>query len=157
MTKVFLSHSSLDNAAAIQLKDWLERNSFDVFYDYDSDVGIQVGEDWQRRLFSEIKTCQALVILQTENWLASKWCFAEFILACNVGKKIFPVIAAHASEAANCLIAPEIQCLDLRRNHDAGLAQLARQLHQMGSEALTVSRPTCFSGRRCGNLLRSRQ
>jgi WD40 repeat protein len=132
MTKVFLSHSSLDNAAAIQLKDWLERNSFDVFYDYDSDVGIQVGEDWQRRLFSEIKTCQALVILQTENWLASKWCFAEFILACNVGKKIFPVIAAHASEAANCLIAPEIQCLDLRRNHDAGLAQLARQLHQIG-------------------------
>lgn len=135
MTRVFISHSSLDNESGIGIKDWLELSSFQVFFDFDSDVGIQVGEDWEGRLFKEIKTCQAMVILQTENWLASKWCFAEFILARNLGKPIFPVIDAKAGDAANKQIAPEIQSLDLRRGHDAGLAQLARQLRMVGLDA----------------------
>jgi WD40 repeat protein len=135
MTRVFISHSSQDNESGIQLKNWLELASFQVFFDFDSDVGIQVGEDWERRLFKEIDTCQAMVILLSENWLASKWCFAEFIQARHLGKPIFPVIDAQAGDAANRQLAPQIQSLDLRRDRDAGLAQLVRQLRIVGLDA----------------------
>ena len=132
MTRVFISHSSLDNESGVCLKERLELASFDVFYDNDYNYGIQVGEVWQKRLFIEIKTCQAMVILQTENWLKSKWCFAEFILARSLGKKIYFVIDAKEGDASNIQIAPEIQSLDLRRDYENGITQLTRQLLKIG-------------------------
>jgi WD40 repeat protein len=132
MTRVFISHSSLDNESGVRLKEQLEELKFDVFYDKDSDVGIQVGEDWEKRLIQELKACQAMVILQTENWLASRWCFAEFVLARSLGKKIFPVIDVKAGDSANIQIAPEIQSLDLRRDYKSGISQLERQLLTVG-------------------------
>ena len=45
MARIFLSHSSANNAAAVALRDWLRAEGWDdVFLDLDPDRGIAPGE-----------------------------------------------------------------------------------------------------------------
>jgi len=73
MSSVFLSHSSRDNASAGRMKAWLEQQGFEApFLDFDKDVGIPPGADWEKTLYRKIELSQALLILQSANWSASK-------------------------------------------------------------------------------------
>ena len=93
MARVFLSHSSRDNASAGRMKAWLEQQGSDApFLDFDKHAGIPPGADWEKTLYHEIEQSQALLILHSANWSASKWCFAEFTQARALGKPIFQVI-----------------------------------------------------------------
>jgi hypothetical protein len=86
MARVFLSHSSRDNAAAAELKTWLDEQGYALaFLDFDNHSGIPAGANWERTLYEQIQRCQALLILQTPNWSASRWCFAEFTQARALG------------------------------------------------------------------------
>ena len=135
MARVFLSHSSRDNASAGRMKAWLEQQGFEApFLDFDRDVGIPPGADWQKTLFREISQSQAMLILQSANWRASKWCFAEFQQASALGKPIFQVIEAAESDAGPP-IAPDLQVLDLRHEREAGLEQLRKQLVEIALAA----------------------
>jgi hypothetical protein len=135
MARVFLSHSSRDNASAARMKAWLEQQGFEApFLDFDQDVGIPPGADWQKTLFREISQSQAMLILQSANWRASKWCFAEFQQASALGKPIFQVIEAAESDAGPP-IAPDLQVLDLRHEREAGLEQLKKQLAEIALTA----------------------
>lgn len=128
MAKVFLSHSSRDNDAAMHLKAWLDDQGLPpAFLDFDRFDGIPPGANWERTLYSNIRDCQAFLILQTPNWSASRWCFAEFIQARALGKPIFQVVDSDAG-AAEPPIAADLQRLDLRSDRLAGLEQLRRQL-----------------------------
>ncbi|WP_094556168.1 TIR domain-containing protein [Synechococcus sp. 1G10] len=128
MVRVFLSHSSLDNASAGRIKAWLEQQGFEApFLDFDKHAGIPPGADWERTLYREIEQSQALLILQSANWSNSKWCFAEFTQARALGKPIFQVIEATDGDPGPT-IAPALQVLDLRREREAGLEQLKKQL-----------------------------
>ncbi|MCX5931121.1 MAG: toll/interleukin-1 receptor domain-containing protein, partial [Cyanobacteria bacterium] len=129
MARVFLSHSSRDNDAAAVLKSWLDEQGFGApsFLDFDKYSGIPPGAEWEKRLYREIMRCQALLILQTPNWSASRWCFAEFTQARALGKPIFQVVENDAG-AAEAPIATDLQRLDLRRDRPAGLEQLKRAL-----------------------------
>lgn len=50
MAKLFVSHSSRDNAEAAAIRDWLRANGWDdVFLDFDPRRGIKGGERWDRR------------------------------------------------------------------------------------------------------------
>ncbi len=90
---VFISHSSLDNRIALEIKTWLAEHGFDnVFLDFDKETGIGVGKEWARELYEEVSRCQAVIILATENWARSRWCFAEEQQALALGKVIFPVV-----------------------------------------------------------------
>ena len=53
MPKIFLSHSSKNNAAAAWLSDWIVENGWDdqPFLDLDPERGIVAGERWQRALY----------------------------------------------------------------------------------------------------------
>ena len=133
MARVFISHSSRDGELAARIKTWLEQQGFDTpFLDFDKHAGIPPGADWERTLYREIDQSQAIIIVQTQNWLESKWCFAEFTQARALGKAIFPVIMEATGGA---LISPDIQALDLTRDADAGLEQLSRQLIQIALNA----------------------
>lgn len=128
MAKVFLSHSSRDNEAAMRLKIWLDEQGLTLaFLDFDRLDGIPPGANWEKTLYRNIHDCQALLILQTPNWSASRWCFAEFIQARVLGKPIFQVVDSDAG-AAERPIAADLQRLDLRIDRSAGLEQLKRQL-----------------------------
>ncbi len=117
-------------AAAI-LKAWLDGQGFaPAFLDFDKHSGIPAGADWERTLYEQIQHSQALLIPQTPNWTASRWCFAEFTQARALGKPIFQVVESEEG-AAEAPIAPDLQRLDLRHEREAGLVQLRRELERI--------------------------
>jgi WD40 repeat protein len=131
MARVFLSHSSRDNIAAAELKAWLDGQGFaSAFLDFDKHSGIPPGAEWERKLYEQIQRCQALLILQTPNWSASRWCFAEFTQARALGKPIFQVVQTDEA-AAEKPIAADLQRLDLRHDRPAGLERLRRELERI--------------------------
>jgi len=88
--RIFISHSRHNNAEALAIKDWLEANGWvDPFLDIDPETGMVSGERWRARLNEEANICEAVLILLSPEWAASKWCLAEFIAAQQAGKRIF--------------------------------------------------------------------
>jgi WD40 repeat protein len=133
MARVFISHSSRDNEPAARIKTWLGEQGFETpFLDYDKHGGIPPGADWEKTLYREIECCEAVVIIQTPNWLDSKWCFAEFTQARALGKSIFPIIETPTGDT---LISPDIQALDLRLDREGGLKQLSSELTRIALDA----------------------
>ncbi|NBW62200.1 MAG: TIR domain-containing protein, partial [Synechococcaceae bacterium WB4_1_0192] len=128
------------------MKAWLIEQGFDVpFLDFDKHAGIPPGANWEQTLYREIERSQALLIIQTANWSASRWCFAEFTQARALGKPIFQVIETADADPGD-KIARDLQVLDLRRNREAGLQQLSEQLTALalsaqGGMAWDKSRP----------------
>ena len=93
MARIFLSHSSANNAEAIALRDWLVSHGWDdLFLDLDPERGLKAGERWQAALKQAAERCELVIFLVSPEWAASKWCLAEFLLAKNLNKRIFGVI-----------------------------------------------------------------
>jgi hypothetical protein len=93
MSRIFLSHSSLDNFEAIAMRDWLTSEGWDdVFLDLDPERGIAAGKRWERELHMAATRCEAVIFLVSENWLASGWCMKEYGLARGLNKKLFAVL-----------------------------------------------------------------
>jgi WD40 repeat protein len=93
VSRIFLSHSSADNASAQALASWLEANGWtDYFLDIDPEQGLAPGERWQEALRRAADRCEAVVFLISPAWRDSRWCLAEFILAKQLNKKIFGVV-----------------------------------------------------------------
>lgn len=93
MSRIFLSHSSGNNAEAIALQDWLISHGWDdLFLDLDPERGLKAGERWQAALKQAAERCELVIFLVSPEWAVSKWCLAEFLLARNLNKRIFGVI-----------------------------------------------------------------
>lgn len=98
MSKIFISHSSSDNAKALALAQWLEQHGWaDYFIDITPSRGLSPGERWQEALKMAVDRCEAVVFLISPAWRDSKWCLAEFLLAKQLGKTIFGVIVEPTS------------------------------------------------------------
>jgi WD40 repeat protein/energy-coupling factor transporter ATP-binding protein EcfA2 len=129
VARVFISHSSKDAEASRKIFDWLHDQGFDApFLDFDARFGLRLGADWEKQLYHEIKRSDALVLVLTPSWLASKWCFAEFVQGRSLGKPIFPVIMSPIGDA---IFASDIQKLDLLTEEQGGLERLSRELQQI--------------------------
>lgn len=93
MSRIFLSHSSANDAEAVALRDWLRREGWeDVFLDVDPDRGIAAGERWERALNEAASRCEAVLLLISHAWLASKWCLKELNLAYKLNKRLFGLL-----------------------------------------------------------------
>ena len=93
VSRIFLSHSSTNNAEAVALHDWLHGEGWDdVFLDTDPDRGIAPGERWERALNQAAHRCEAVVFLVSRAWLNSGWCLKEFNLAQRLHKQLFGVL-----------------------------------------------------------------
>lgn len=93
MAKIFISHSSRDNSLIQELKDWLADNDHEsVFIDFDPEKGIHGGDEWEQELYQKLRQSQAIIACVTQNWIDSKWCFAEIVFARERGKKAIPLI-----------------------------------------------------------------
>lgn len=126
MARVFISHSSRDADPAARIKTWLQGQGFETpFLDFDKHVGIPPGADWEKTLYREIERSEAIIIIQTPNWMDSKWCFAEYTQARALGKAIFPVIETPTGDT---LIAPDMQAINLLRDREGGMEQLSKEL-----------------------------
>jgi len=70
LARLFISHSSVNNAAAIALGKWLSEQGFDdVFLDVDPDRGLAPGERWQEALRAAADRCEAVLFLVSPAWL----------------------------------------------------------------------------------------
>jgi TIR domain len=79
VSRIFLSHSSTDNAHAIALRDWLVAEGWnDLFLDLDPERGIAAGERWERALNEAARRCEAVLFLISKAWLISRWCCLTF-------------------------------------------------------------------------------
>jgi formylglycine-generating enzyme required for sulfatase activity len=94
LSRIFLSHSSSNNAEAVALRDWLASNGWkdDVFLDVDPQRGIAAGERWDRALHEAASRCEAVLFLVSKAWLASRWCLRELNLAHRMNKRLFGVL-----------------------------------------------------------------
>src|ERR1700736_49527 len=64
VSRIFISHSSTDNAPAIALRDSLDGESWDdLFLDLDPQRGIAAGERWERALNEAAQHCEAVLFL----------------------------------------------------------------------------------------------
>lgn len=120
MARLFISHSSVDDAAALALAEWLRREGFDDFFlDFDVERGIAPGERWMAALAGAVGRCEAVLFLVSPAWQASKFCFAEFFQARNLGKRLFGVIVQPvALGALPEQMTAEWQVCDLTRGPD---------------------------------------
>jgi WD40 repeat protein len=136
MTAIFISHSSADNAAAAEMKAWLEAQGHtSLFLDFDPETGIKGGGGWEQTLYQKLRQCQAVIALLTPNWLASKWCFAELVQARERGKAIFPV-KMQACEAGD--VFGDIQRIDFTAHPEEGYKRLRIGLLERGLDPLDV-------------------
>jgi hypothetical protein len=132
MTAIFISHSGADNAAAADMKTWLEAQGHtSLFLDFDPEAGIKGGSGWEQTLYR----CQAVIALLTPGWLASKWCFAELVLARERGKAIFPV-KVEPCEARG--VFGDIQTIDLTAEPEEGYRRLRIGLLERGLDPQDV-------------------
>jgi formylglycine-generating enzyme required for sulfatase activity len=94
VSRIFLSHSSANNAEAVALRDWLEREGWkdEVFLDLDPMRGIAAGDRWERRLNEAANRCEVVLFLVSKAWVASSWCHRELGIAQRLNKRLFPVL-----------------------------------------------------------------
>jgi len=73
--KIFISYKRSDSTnIAIQLYEELEANNFDVFLDTHS---VDKGDDFQDELWHRMTDCDVILMLNTKDFLKSKWCNRE--------------------------------------------------------------------------------
>ena len=77
MARVFISHAGADTRWAEQLHQWLKADRHEAFLDRDKDDGVLPGEEWEKRLYAELRKADAVVCVVTESYFKSVWCAAE--------------------------------------------------------------------------------
>ncbi|VTU08498.1 photosystem I assembly protein Ycf3 [Actinobacillus indolicus] len=115
MSLLFISHSSKDNAQTIAVKHWLEENGWnELFLDLDPHQGILAGEQWKQALIRASNYCEAVILLISDNWLNSTFCWKEYVLAKQLNKRIFPIIISTPKEKSiPSEISDELQIINL--------------------------------------------
>ncbi|MFN0264823.1 TIR domain-containing protein [Tepidamorphus sp. 3E244] len=120
MARIFISHSSANNAEALAITQWLGAQGWnDVFLDIDPDRGLIAGERWQNALKSAAARCEVVVFLLSPAWVNSRWCLAEFLLAKQMNKRILGVLVEEVDIASLPVeMTAEYQLVDLAEQGD---------------------------------------
>lgn len=126
MSRIFVSHSSSNDAEAVCIRDWLAAAGWDdIFLDLDPERGIAAGERWERALNQAVNRCEAVLFLVSRAWLDSRWCQREFNLAHKLNKRLFGLLIEPLDHAD---LPPDLtgnwQVTDLASEHDATFFQV---------------------------------
>ena len=153
MGVLFISHSSKDNDQAIRVRDWLKQEGWrDVFLDLDPSQGLVPGQRWQEELKRAGENCVAVMVLISPDWVASRWCQIEFLLADQLGKRIFPVLIAPTPfETLPVEISAKFQLADISspEKEADGLQRLALGLRRAGLDPTSFDWPPANETNRC--------
>jgi hypothetical protein len=149
VSRIFLSHSSIDWRAAVALKRWLGEQrpelSHEVFLDIDPETGLRLGNIWDARLLTSNSRCEYLICLVSKTWAESRDCVVEYRTAEGFGKRI---LVARLEDAGDARISKRWQRCDLfadgeateievrggppARFSSAGLDQLKKAIERTG-------------------------
>jgi WD40 repeat protein len=141
LSRIFISHSSRNNAQAVALADWLAANGWgrdDIFLDFAG--GIAPGERWQKALNDAAGRCEAVVFLISRDWLASRWCHEELALAHKLNKRLFGVLI----DTVDVMDVParlreEWQLIDLESGRDGVRFDVALPKGQQGHATFSAA------------------
>ena len=128
MSRIFISHSSHNNAHALAVGQWLTDNGWvDFFLDIHADNGIAAGERWLQAFMGAVSRCEAVLFLLSPAWCRSAYCTTELAHAKLLGKRIFGLIV-EAVEWADLPVAitADWQVCDLTRGDDRIEFRVAR-------------------------------
>ena len=96
MARIFISHSSANNAEALSLRDWLVAQGWnDLFLDIHPIDGLVAADRWQAALRRSIGLCRAVIFCLSPEWVASRYCISEFEVAMQLGAVPSGVDPAH--------------------------------------------------------------
>jgi hypothetical protein len=99
MSKIFISHSSHDNAKALALAQWLKEKGWGTpFLDISPRHGLAPGKRWREALTGAAGRCEAVICLLSPAWLNSGECRGELSFACYLSKPLIGVIVEPAVE-----------------------------------------------------------
>ena len=136
MARLFISHSSRNNAKAIEVRGWLAANGWDdVFLDLDPERGIVAGQRWKEALQQAAYRCEVVLALVSAEWLASGWCKSEIDAARLMGKKIIVALTGVDKSQIPLDLLDE-QCIDLSGDPQA-YRRLAEGLKHAGLDPLS--------------------
>ncbi|MER6912377.1 toll/interleukin-1 receptor domain-containing protein [Streptomyces sp. NPDC000594] len=93
--KVFVSYSRRDSVVAERIQRALSDRIREVWVDW---LGIEPSVQWRESIDEAIRSCDAMVVLLSEDALRSKYCWAECERAVELRKRILPVIIDPALE-----------------------------------------------------------
>ncbi|MCU0464651.1 MAG: toll/interleukin-1 receptor domain-containing protein [Anaerolineae bacterium] len=88
---VFISYSHDDDSFALRLINDLQNGGHAVWIDK---MSIKGGAEWVRSIADGIRNSYAFVTILSPTANTSRWVLREYLLADNLGKPIFPVMAA---------------------------------------------------------------
>lgn len=91
MANVFISHATIDSGLARTLYEALRVDHHDIFLDNHEDAGIQLGDGWESRLYSQLRSADAVVCLVTSAYLSSQWCHSELTMSKALDHRILPL------------------------------------------------------------------
>jgi TIR domain len=141
MARIFFSYRSLDRESALALEGTATAAGHRVFLDCLPEGGINVGDDWERRLYDGLYESHALVALISAAYIESQWCFAELAIARARGLLILPVVL---SSGLRHPLLGDVQHLDgggdLAATGERLLARL-RDLEAPGAAGWSPDRP----------------
>ena len=129
MSNIFISHSSLDIQIAEEVHRRLDEMGHTPFLDSDSVDGIPAGQEWEKALYRKLKTCRAVVVIHSRNWLASRWGFVEAAYARALGKHIFTILI---DDSPTDGLLSDRQTVDIREDPDDAYDRLGKGLIRAG-------------------------
>jgi hypothetical protein len=130
MAALFVSHSSADQAATERVSERMRAEGVGaLFVDFDPELGIPAGRNWERELYAQVRKADAVVFLSSPASIASLWCFAEVALARLLGKPVFPIIVEAGPRHP---LLGDTQHIDLARDGDASFERLWAGLRDAG-------------------------
>jgi WD40 repeat protein len=133
VTALFISHSSRDNEVTARLVERLRQAGFAaLFVDFDPQMGIPAGRQWERELYAQLAKCDGLVFVATPASTASKWCFGELALARSRGRPILPV---QVVAGPRLRLLDDVQWVDATGDEDSGFDRLLAGLEAVGLKA----------------------
>lgn len=88
MGHIFISYSKKDVVYAEKLINALKNEGFDPWVDME---GLQVGTPWRIQLHKQLKTCDAYLLIVSQNSKDSTWVHEELDFAQHFNKPIFPL------------------------------------------------------------------
>jgi WD40 repeat protein len=91
---IFISYATPDKSVADEVSSWLRAAGHEPFLDDDLRDGISVGEDWEQRLYSELRRADAVIAVVTSSFVTSNWCSAELGIAAALGCRLMPLRVA---------------------------------------------------------------
>jgi hypothetical protein len=141
--EIFISYASVDDVLAERIADEIRQAGHRIFRDSDLDDGIAPGADWQRTLFRELRSCDAVVFLNSHAAQKSLWCHSELVVAILLRKLVYsldltPNLGRHP-------LLRGLQGVRFETSIDAGVQRLTDSLCHDGLDA--GSRPRWERGR----------